>query len=78
MVRAFLIAIQLFVAASTVVASEPFLISYWWGPPATEESMRRIAEANFTVAMCDGGRTALDLAGKHGLKAIMIDPRIMA
>lgn len=65
-------------AAATTAAGDTFLISYWWGPPATDEAMARIAAANFTVAVCEGGRTSLDLAHKHGLKGMIADSRITA
>lgn len=68
----------LFVAPAAVDATDDFLISYWWGPPATDQSMKLIADANFNVAVCDEGRQALDLAEKHGLKVLVNDPRIMA
>ena len=59
-------------------SANEFLISYWWGPPATDQSMALIADAHFNLAVVEEGRHALDLAQKHGLKALINDPRIMA
>jgi len=58
--------------------TEEFLISYWQGPPPNEEQFAEIAEANFNVAMCGGGKRALDLAEKNGLKLLLQDRRITA
>lgn len=59
-------------------AAEEFIISYWWGPPATEDPDRRyaeVAECNFTHAAfpSSGGsveqnKAILDACHKHGLK----------
>lgn len=57
---------------------EEFLISYWQGPPPNEEGFAEIAEANFNIAMCGGGKRALDLAKKNGLKLLLQDRRITA
>lgn len=65
-------------AAADLRCAEEFLISYWHGPPPGEERFAEIAEANFTVAMCGGGNTALDLAEKNGLKVLLQDRRITA
>ena len=74
-----LICVGILVAAPAVTnAADDFLISYWWGPPATDQSMALIADANFNLAVCEEGRAALDLAQKHGLKVLINDPRITA
>jgi hypothetical protein len=67
----------LLVTAGSAGAQE-FLISYWHGPPPSEERFAEIAEANFNVAMCGGGKRALDLAEKNGLKVLLQDGRITA
>src|SRR5215213_4689075 len=74
-------------ACSRVFAGEEFIISYWWGPPATEDPDRRyaeVAECNFTHASFPGGAATveqnlaiLDACQKHGLKFIVNDPRIL-
>jgi len=58
--------------------AEEFLISYWYGPQPDQERFAEIAEANFNVAMCGGGKRALDLARSNGLKVMMMDSRVTA
>lgn len=70
-------ALLLLVTAGSA-GTEEFLISYWQGPPPNEKGFTEIAEANFNVAMCGGGKTALDLAEKNGLKVLLQDRRITA
>ncbi len=78
--RALLFGLMLFLLAAVELVgyAEEFLISYWHGPPPGEEQFAEIAEANFNVAMCGGGKTALDLAEKNGLKVLLRDRRITA
>jgi len=61
-------------------------ISYWLGPPdafLTDKMVGEIAELNFTVMgnlhtpSVERTRQVLDLAHKHGLKAIVCDRRII-
>lgn len=66
------------VASQVRAADESFFISYWVGPAPSDEAFAQVAAANFTVAMTGGGKPALDLAEKHGLKAIIQDGRITA
>ena len=70
-------ALLLLLTAASADAEE-FLISYWQGPPPGEERFAEVAEANFNVAMSGGGREALHLAEKHGLKVLLQDRRITA
>jgi hypothetical protein len=68
-------------------AADEFIISYWWGPPATADLAQRyaeIAECNFTHAGFPGGAATvaqnlaiLDACQKHGLKFIVNDSRIL-
>lgn len=62
-----------------------FCITYWLGPPATDERCAESAEANFTVAgpptippSVEENLRFLDICRKHGMKAIISDARILA
>ena len=76
--------ILLFVPALLLIATvelrctEELLISYWHGPRPDQERFAEVAEANFNVAMCGGGKRALDLARLNGLKVMIMDSRITA
>jgi hypothetical protein len=75
------------VACARAVAADEFVISYWWGPPATEDPEKRyaeIAECNFTHAGFPGGAATvaqnvaiLEACRKCGLKFIVNDSRIL-
>ena len=67
--------------------NEPFLLTFWCGPPLDEfddERAAEIAAAGFNVvgAPCEGpvtqelNRSALDVAQSHGLKVWVLDRRI--
>ena len=68
-------------AVASGEAAEEFIISYWWGPPVTEDTDRRyaeVAECNFTHASFPGAggtveqnKAILDACQKHGLKFIV-------
>ena len=60
----------------SVQGAEEFLISYWYGPKPDQQRFAEIAEANFNVAMTGGGAKALDIAGRCGLKVLLMDRRI--
>jgi hypothetical protein len=69
------------------IAGDEFIISYWWGPPATADLDQRYAEiaaCNFTHAGFPGGSATtaqnlaiLDACQRHGLKFIVNDSRIL-
>lgn len=76
-----------FVALIAVVVgsarADEFLISHWCGPTeATHEKFAEAAEAGFNVIMFGGtieqNKKALDLCQSLGVKALLIDGRIMA
>jgi len=73
----FAIALVLSMAAESFGTDE-FLISYWHGPKPDQEAFARIAAADFNVAMCGGGKEALELAEAHGLKVMIMDRRIFS
>jgi hypothetical protein len=68
--------------------ADDFILSYWCGPPASENLDQRfaeVAECGFTYAMapCSGAtpeqnKAMLNACQKHGLKYLPIDGRIMA
>ncbi|MCS7224208.1 MAG: hypothetical protein NZ959_06600 [Armatimonadetes bacterium] len=49
-----------------------FPISYWVGPPATEERYRELADCHFTLTF--GGD--IDLSHRFGMKALVFDDRV--
>jgi len=84
--RIFILMLSVF-ACTRAIAGDEFIISYWWGPPVTEDPDRRyaeVAECNFTHASFPGGGATeeqnlaiLDACQKHGLKFIVNDPRVL-
>ena len=74
-------------AFSDTFAGQPFIITFWCGPPLqdfTDARAEEIAAAGFTVVgpPCEGGldpasnRRALDVAAGHGLRVWINDPRL--
>ena len=74
-------------SAPVALPSQPFLLTFWCGPPLAQFDDTRAAEvaaAGFTVvgAPCDGGfdsaltRQALDVAQRHGLRMWIADHRV--
>ncbi|EEF62542.1 hypothetical protein [Pedosphaera parvula] len=80
----------LLIACATVlpVAGSEFILSYWCGPPDGPDVDARyaeVAECGFNYAMipCAGNspentRSILNTCGRHGLKYILYDARVMA
>lgn len=68
--------------------ADEFFLSYWCGPPAgpdVERHYAEVAECHFNYAMipCSGNtpeqvNAALSACGKHGLKYVLYDSRLMA
>lgn len=80
-----LVTLLLALAVSTSArAKDEFLISHWCGPTEfTQERIAEVAEASFNVVMIAAGtpeatKKALDLCHANGIKAMVIDSRIMA
>lgn len=76
-------------AATAAAGAEPaFVISFWCGPPQSEQADARyaeVAEANFNVVMppcgpstVKGNLELLDACAKHAMKAIIADNRILS
>ncbi len=75
--------VLLILAVAAGSRADQFLISHWCGPTeATPEKIREAVGANFNVIMFGGtveqNRTALDLCQAEGVKALIIDSRVMA
>jgi hypothetical protein len=94
MAKSFSLALVVLLGASAPLrADKEFIISFWFGPPKAETTLKRyqeIAECGFTVvlppAYGEGGRTTevktnkkiLELCKKTGLKAFVEDSRLLA
>lgn len=77
-----LVVVMVIILARSSSANE-FLISHWCGPTeATAEKFAEAAGANFNVIMFGGtveqNKQALDLCKANGVKAMIIDGRVMA
>lgn len=83
--KVFCAAIALYIVAST--NAEEFILSYWCGPPPTQDVGKRyaeVAECGFNYAMIpcsgatpEGHKAILDACKKHHLKYITHDPRLL-
>ena len=74
--------------AAAARAEQEFLISYWYGPPKAETTLKRyqeIAECGFTAVLppaegsdVETNKKILDLCKQTGLKAFVEDSRLLA
>jgi hypothetical protein len=89
MMRAFSLALALLLGtAATLRAEKQFIISYWFGPPKAETTLKRyqeIAECGFNVVLppaygtdVQTNKKILDLCKKTGMKAFLEDSRLLA
>lgn len=81
--RLVLLAVAIALLAAGSARAEEFLISHWCGPTeATQEKFAEAAGAGFNVIMFGGSvdqnKKALDLCQSLGVKAMIIDNRVMA
>jgi hypothetical protein len=89
MAKAFSLALVLLLGTSAGArADKEFLISFWFGPPKAETTLKRyqeIAECGFTAVLPPAygsdvktNKKILDLCKKAGLKAFLEDSRLLA
>ncbi|MGB9619779.1 MAG: N-acetylmuramoyl-L-alanine amidase, partial [Armatimonadota bacterium] len=81
--KLFLLVSLVAVATAAAAREDHFLISHWCGPDeATPEKIKLAAGANFNVIMFGGtveqNKLALDLCESEGVRALIIDNRVMA
>jgi len=81
--RLFLLVLSLMLVVAAAARADDFLISHWCGPTeATQKKFAEAAEAGFNVIMFGGSveqnKKALDLCQGLGVKAMIIDGRVMA
>lgn len=48
------------------------IVTYWAGPPMTDETAKQMAEGNWNLVWCR--ESELDTAHKYGLRALLYDP----
>lgn len=89
MSRVLVLALALFLGTSRAARADPeFLVSFWYGPPRAETTLKRyqeIAECNFTAVLppaegtdVERNKKILDLCKQTGLKAFIEDGRLLA